>query len=586
MLDPEYLANVSIDLEKLYSQLETDILCDIARRIRQNDFSMTSTAEYQKQVLQSLGMSQSEVSKRISKTLDISNRKVKDIINSSSYRSLDSDNVIFKEAFDKGLIGSFNYNSTNFKVLINEGIVALNGELKNICKSTAKVSQQAFIHACDKAYLAIQSGGIDSDTAITNVIKELTREGINIVQYKTGAIRKVDSAIRNAVRTATNQTACKCQDKNFEEMGGNLVEVSSHMGARPDHAFWQGKIYWRKEKYKNYSNFEISTGYGTGEGLGGWNCRHSFYPFFEGLSSKSFQQYRLKKNKEYYNLTQEQRHNERKIREWDKRNKVCEAAGIDNSKELSKVREWKNRQKQFLGEHPELKRDYAREKVVISMKNGKIDISDVKVSGALDPSSSRASKHAEQYYESVRKMKTDYIKVANNTDMSIDDALRIKKYLFVDEHDLLTGKRRFDADYSISESWRRLIEGKNIQDHDYTLIKHEKYEYDLVTKGLTQEEAHTKASLKYNYRKEVMSIMLKLINVKRNNNIIEANYIPEGTNESGYIKMDLTTNEILESEDTSSDIPGIQTMLVQAAKALPHIADDIPFKNEYIHTWY
>lgn len=80
--------------------------------------------------------------------------------------------------------------------------------------------------------------------------------------------------------------------------------------------------------------------------------------------------------------------------------------------------------------------------------------------------------------------------------------------------------------------------------------------------------------------------MIKIINVKRNNNIIEANYIPEGTSESGYIKMDLTTNEILESEDTSSDIPGIQTMLLQAAKALPRIADDNPFKDEYVHMWY
>lgn len=247
MLEPNYLVDIGLDLETLYSQLETDILCDIARRIGQNDFSMTSTAEYQKSVLQSLGMSQNEISKRISKTLDISNDKVRDIITSSSYRSLDSDNVIFKEAFDKGLIKAFNYNPANFKALINEGISSLNGELKNICKSTAKSSQQAFIHACDKAYLSIQTGGMDSDTVITNVIKELSREGINIIQYKSGATRKVDSAIRNAVRTATNQTACKCQDKNFEEMGGNLVEVSSHMGARPDHAFWQGKIYeWKR----------------------------------------------------------------------------------------------------------------------------------------------------------------------------------------------------------------------------------------------------------------------------------------------------------------------------------------------------
>lgn len=82
--------------------------------------------------------------------------------------------------------------------------------------------------------------------------------------------------------------------------------------------------------------------------------------------------------------------------------------------------------------------------------------------------------------------------------------------------------------------------------------------------------------------------MLKLINVKREGNIIEANYIPivGGKEDVGYIKMDLDTCEVLESKETSYDIPGIQTMLVHASLVLPHIADDKPFKNEYIHRWY
>lgn len=55
MLEPDYLSNITLELEEMYYNLETEIIKDIAERIRLNDYSMTSTAEYQKAVLQSLG---------------------------------------------------------------------------------------------------------------------------------------------------------------------------------------------------------------------------------------------------------------------------------------------------------------------------------------------------------------------------------------------------------------------------------------------------------------------------------------------------------------------------------------------------
>ena len=344
-------------------------------RVNLNNYNMTSTAEYQKAVLQSLGKSQSQIIDEISKTLNISRRKAKDIIANSSYRAVETDNEIFDLAFKEGKIPSFNYSKESLKAIINSGIKALNTEIGNICKTTAKSSQEAFINASNEVYLAIQSGAFGYDQAITNAVRKLSKDGLGIIKYKSGAKRRIDGAIRNAVRTAVNQTACKCQDKNFDDMGGNLVEVTSHMGARPTHAAWQGQIYWRKEKYKNYRNFEQATGYGNGDGLGGWNCRHSYFPYFEGLSTPSFEKYDLKENEDYYKLTQEQRYNERMIREWDRRNQVCKTAGIDNSKEASKVREWKKRQTDFLNEHPELKRVYSQEKGYIG-KDGVISFGD------------------------------------------------------------------------------------------------------------------------------------------------------------------------------------------------------------------
>ena len=66
-------------------------------------------------------------------------------------------------------------------------------------------------------------------------------------------------------------------------------------------------------------------GYGTGDGFGGWNCRHDWYPFFEGISVRNYTEERLRemnaKNIEYnskryteYEISQMQRKFERDIR--------------------------------------------------------------------------------------------------------------------------------------------------------------------------------------------------------------------------------------------------------------------------------
>ena len=124
-------------------------------------------------------------------------------------------------------------------------------------------------------------------------------------------------------------------------------------------------------------------------------------------------------------------------------------------------------------------------------------------SGALDPNSERAIKHTKNYYESIRKMKTDYIRIANNTGMNENEIKEIKEYLFIDKHNLTEGYKRFDESFDITQSWQRLIDGRNIKEHDIILLKHEMLELKNVKNGLTQNEAHIIASKEYNYSEAV-----------------------------------------------------------------------------------
>lgn len=128
----------------------------------------------------------------------------------------------------------------------------------------------------------------------------------------------------------------------------------------------------------------------------------------------------------------------------------------------------------------------------------------MRVSGAriTDPYSSRADDHAKRYYGLVRSMKTDVVRIAKNTGYPVEVIQQIKDFVFMEMHDLGEGRiDRFDADYAMAQSWQRLIAGTP-ESHDLTLLKHEVMERQLMLEGMTQDEAHRRTSLKYNYKQE------------------------------------------------------------------------------------
>lgn len=124
------------------------------------------------------------------------------------------------------------------------------------------------------------------------------------------------------------------------------------------------------------------------------------------------------------------------------------------------------------------------------------------ISGARNPYGQAASKHAEKYYNLVRSMKTDVEKISMSTSFTKEEIQSVKDYIFYEKHDLGDNVfERFIPDYFMAQSWQRLINGTP-EPHDVTLIHHELLEKELMDKGLSQNEAHIKASAKYNYSKE------------------------------------------------------------------------------------
>lgn len=253
------------------------------------------------------------------------------------------------------------------------GLAKTNGIMRNLTLSIAQAGQDAFIAAADLAYMQVSTGTMSYDQAITAAVKGLADDGLSMVNFISGRRDYLDVAVRRAVLTGVSQTAAQLQITRADEMGTDLVQTSAHIGARPSHQVWQGRVFSRSGASKEYPLFVESTGYGTAGGLCGVNCRHSFYPFFEGISQNVYTQADLEsfasqkvtyqgQEISVYEATQKQRAIERKIRYWKRQAGALEAAGIEHLPETRKIQFWQATMRDFI-KQTGLSRQRIREQV-------------------------------------------------------------------------------------------------------------------------------------------------------------------------------------------------------------------------------
>lgn len=259
---------------------------------------------------------------------------------------------------------------------LNKGIKDTQGEIKNLCNVSRKCTNKQFIKACDEAYSKIVAGN-NADKAIESSIRKLSQKGIEVVGY-TDHTTSMDAAVKRAVTSGVNQTSLKFKMDNCKELGINIVKTSSHGGARPSHQEWQGKLFYLHTPVKGLQNFKKATGYGRVDGLGGANCRHSFYEVTDYEYKNNLvdtEEFDKNRNDDQYELEQKQRYYERQIRSWKKRKNILDECGVDSTKEAKKIREWQDKRSQFIkdsniqfkkehGIDSVLKKAYTREKVV------------------------------------------------------------------------------------------------------------------------------------------------------------------------------------------------------------------------------
>ncbi len=237
MLTPEQWEQIGKQAQQKYNELELEIIEEIAQRIANVGYANT-VALNDALILQEMGIAYEDVMNLVAKYNNASVSQIKDIFETAGVNSLKYDDKIYKIA---GLSPVGLKQSKSMWQLLEATAIKTHNNLSNLTMTTASNSQTQFYNAMNKAYMEVSTGVKSYSQSIIDTIKEVGSQGAYIT-YPSGQHRSIESAIRTNIVTGVNQTCGKLQLMRANELNWDLMEITAHAGARPEHAEWQGKI--------------------------------------------------------------------------------------------------------------------------------------------------------------------------------------------------------------------------------------------------------------------------------------------------------------------------------------------------------
>ena len=461
MLPPSYLDQMPDAFVQLWQQVEDAILQDVARRIGKMD-AVTPTANWQLWRYQQTEAVRNDVVKLLARYSGKSETAIRKLLLQAATEAMEREDAIYYHYDMEPTPFEENAALNN---LLDAGARQTCGTWQNLTATTANTVTGAFERTLDAAWLKVSTGAFDYKTAVKQAVDSLA-DDMPMVTYPSGHKDSIEVAARRAILTGVNQTAGKLQVARADEMGVEFFETTAHGGARPSHAEWQGRQFHRggavDYKGKHYPDFEAATGYGTGAGLCGWNCRHQFFACFPELSDppawtreqlETLNARNIEWNgKKYtaYEISQMQRARERNVRRWKKRYLAEDAAGLDTTDSAVRLRA----ARQSLAEFAQA-------------TGGRVDSARVSVPKFGRSEASRASAKSQAHH-------TDWLKSINAQSTSLNT---VAKY--------------YDARYNNTEEYRLLMQYANsvksgwlspLAGFDLYKSTHERIQTELVGK--------------------------------------------------------------------------------------------------------
>ena len=343
MLSKEFLDTVSYPITQLYMACENRLLIKIVKRLK----SATDTFaidEWNIKKLSDLGGMSRDAYKEIAKTSVQAKKLLEKVLSEVANKSLSVDGIDTTET--QGVlqtIKAMQAQAENHLNIVNTtmlaGVQDAYGEIVAVLDTERDI-------ILNNATLDLVTGQKTFRNAVAHAVRELSDAGINAYVDKSGRSWSPEAYVSMDLRTTSANTARGVVEAQGRDYGLDVILVSSHAGARPKCAPYQGRCYSMSGRYgtikdANGNEYEFepiqNTSYGEPDGLFGINCGHSFRyieegAFFNRESTVDTEQ-EEKANDRVYAISQDQRKIEREIRGYKREAEMYEEAGLKEEAE-------------------------------------------------------------------------------------------------------------------------------------------------------------------------------------------------------------------------------------------------------------
>ena len=330
--------------EIIFKNLEEKIMTDIVRKIKTAG-DLSGSTVYLMEQLSYMGYDVEQIKKLVQEALEESEEYVDSLYDEVLEHEYLGASPIF-QAKGKEMI-PFKQNPV-MQNLLSFAKSSTNGEMKNMTQSLGFVKKtidgtkaveltKFYQETMDKALMEVATGTFSLDRALNDAVNVMVNSGVRWIDYESGHHNRIAVAARRSVMSGLANASQEQTLNMAKELDIHTFEVSAHMGARPTHAEWQGKV---------YTDEELVSVCGLGEvtGLLGANCYHNYYMFFKGVSKRAYTDEQLEEwkngtptaynGKEYsnYEARQRMRQMETNMRAQKEKIKLLEKGGA--SKEV------------------------------------------------------------------------------------------------------------------------------------------------------------------------------------------------------------------------------------------------------------
>lgn len=322
---------LSMPVVEIYNAMEQEMLVNIASKLKGKVDLMEKDPEAWKlQQMNYLGMLDRENLNTVRKHAGITAAQLNKILYNALIVGMDTTDGAMEKAIKDGAklrvpkpVSESPQILSILKAYQDQAANVFNLTNQTMVKNAKKI----YVDVLNRSVANVVSGYQTPDQAIRRTIGMWADQGVPALIDKAGKKWGAEGYVRTVVNTTMHNTVNKAQDNRMDQWGVELVEVSSHAGARPLCAPYQGRIYKIQGSSPKYPNIYTDTSYGQPAGLFGINCGHFKYPFIEGVNTQTYFPYDEKENAEIYKQSQQQRAIERSIRQAKNKQEMYKAMG-------------------------------------------------------------------------------------------------------------------------------------------------------------------------------------------------------------------------------------------------------------------